>query len=358
MDGVRAGSGQARRPRREASIDDVARRAGVSGQTVSRVANGRDNVGAATRERVLAAMSELGYRPNSAARALRSGQFRSIGVIVFTLTSYGNLRTLEAVAAAATERRYTITLMPLTHPTHADVSAALDRLGEQAVDGVVVIIESHLLGTAEAQLRRGTPVVVVDSRAADRSAVVDTDQFTGARLATEHLLELGHDTVCHVAGPRDSYSAELRLRGWRETLLAHGRPVPEPVHGDWYSDSGYTAGRKFAEEPQLSAVFAANDQMALGVLRALTEARRRVPEDVSVVGFDDMPEARNFIPPLTTVHQDFAAVGRTAVHALVQEIEGGAPAEYTEIAPRLMVRGSTGRPAGHRQDPSAPASGG
>lgn len=358
MEGVPAESGQPRQRRREASIDDVARRAGVSGQTVSRVANGRDNVGAATRERVLTAMKELGYRPNSAARALRSGQFRSIGVIVFTMASYGNLRTLEAVAAAAAERRYTITLMPLTRPTHADVSDALDRQGEQAVDGVVVLIESNLTGTAEAQLHRGAPVVVVDSRAAGRSAVVDTDQFMGARLATEHLLELGHDTVRHVAGPRDSYSAGLRLRGWRETLLAHGRPVPEPVHGDWYSDSGYDAGRRFAADPELSAVFAANDQMALGVLRALSEAHRRVPEDVSVVGFDDMPEARNFIPPLTTVHQDFAAVGRTAVDALVQEIEGGRTAESTEIAPRLMVRGSTGRPSGHRQETSGPVPGG
>ncbi|MFE9725850.1 LacI family DNA-binding transcriptional regulator [Streptomyces sp. NPDC005794] len=358
MNGVEAESGQTRQRRRDASIEDVARRAGVSGQTVSRVANGRSNVGAETRQRVLAAMSELGYRPNSAARALRSGQFHSIGVIVFTLTSYGNLRTLEAVAAAATERRYTITLMPLTHPTHADVSVALDRLGEQAVDGVILLIESHLIGSAEARLHRDIPVVVVDSRVADRSAVVDTDQFAGARLATEHLLELGHETVWHVAGPQDSYSADLRLRGWRETLLAHGRPVPEPIHGDWYSDSGYAAGRRLAAEPGLTAVFAANDQMALGLLRALTEAHRRVPQDVSVAGFDDMPEARNFIPPLTTVHQDFTAIGRTAVQALVQEIEGGAPAEYKEIAPRLAVRDSTGRPAGPRPAPPAPVSGG
>ncbi|MFF0072516.1 LacI family DNA-binding transcriptional regulator [Streptomyces sp. NPDC005494] len=348
MDGVEAESGPVRPRRRDASIDDVARHAGVSGQTVSRVANGRSNVGAATRERVLASMRELGYRPNSAARALRSGQFRSIGVIVFTLTSYGNLRTLEAVAAAATERRYTITLMPLERPTHADVDVALDRLGEQAVDGVIVLIESHLIGAAEAQLRRGIPVVTVDARVAGHSPVVDTDQVAGARLATEHLLGLGHETVWHVAGPRDSDSAGLRLRGWRETLRAHGRPVPPPLHGDWYSDSGYAAGRRLAAEPGVTAVFAANDQMALGVLRALTEARLRIPEDVSVAGFDDMPEAGNFIPPLTTVHQDFAAIGRTAVRALVQEIEGGPPAEHRGIGPRLTVRSSTTGPAAHR----------
>ncbi|MFE5239679.1 MULTISPECIES: LacI family DNA-binding transcriptional regulator [unclassified Streptomyces] len=354
MDSARADSGQARQRRREASIDDVARRAGVSGQTVSRVANGRSNVGAATRERVLEAMRELGYRPNSAARALRSGQFRSIGVIVFTLTSYGNLRTLEAVAAAATERRYTITLMPLEHPTHADVSVALDRLGEQAVDGVIVLIESRLTGGAEARLRRGVPVVTVDSRVARHSPVVDTDQLAGARLATEHLLGLGHETVWHVAGPRDSDSAGLRLRGWRETLRAHGRRVPEVLHGDWYADSGYAAGRRLAAEPGVTAVFAANDQMALGVLRALTEAGLRIPADVSVAGFDDMPEARNFIPPLTTVHQDFAAIGRTAVDALVQEIEGGPPAAYTGVAPRLTVRSSTAGPATHRPEGAGP----
>ncbi|MFE3519769.1 LacI family DNA-binding transcriptional regulator [Streptomyces sp. NPDC059166] len=338
-------SGEHRPRRREASIDDVARLAGVSGQTVSRVANGHSNVGAATRERVLTAMRELGYRPNTAARALRSGRFRNIGVVVFTLASYGNLRTLEAVAAAATERRYTLTLMPLARPTDAEVNAALDRLGEQAVDGVIMLLESRQGEAAQERLPHGVPVVVVDSRAVDRSAVVDTDQYEGARLVTRHLLGLGHPTVRHVAGPQDSHSALLRMRGWRDTLLAHRRPVPEPIHGDWYSDSGYTAGRTLASEPGLTAVFAANDQMALGVLRALAEAGRRVPEDVSVAGFDDMPEARNFIPPLTTVHQDFTAVGRTAVEALVQEIEGGPPAHYKEIAPRLVVRDSTCRAA-------------
>ncbi|MFG2926256.1 LacI family DNA-binding transcriptional regulator [Streptomyces sp. NPDC048305] len=325
----------------------MARLAGVSGQTVSRVANGRTNVGAATRERVLTAMRELGYRPNTAARALRSGKFRNIGVVVFTLASYGNLRTLEAVAAAATERRYTLTLTPLARPTEAEVSAALDRLGEQAVDGVIMLVESRQGGGVEERTLRDIPVVVVDSRAVHRSAAVDTDQYEGARLVTEHLLQLGHPTVAHLAGPRDSHSARLRLEGWRDTLLAHRCGVPEPIHGDWYSDSGYSAGRMLAAEPELTAVFAANDQMALGVLRALAEAGRRVPEDVSVAGFDDMPEARNFIPPLTTVHQDFTSVGRTAVEALVQEIEGGPPAHYQEIAPRLVVRDSTAPAAAH-----------
>ena len=345
MSGQPYGAGELTARRRETSMADVARVAGVSGQTVSRVANGHSSVRAATREKVLAVMRELDYRPNSAARALRSGRFRSLGVIVFTLSSFGNRRTLESITVAATEQRYTVTLMPLTRPTHSDVLAALDRLGEQAVDGVIVLIESHLLDAVGAKLPHGIPLVVVDSRVADRLPVVDTDQFQGARLATEHLLTLGHDTVWHVAGPADSSSAALRLRGWRETLTAHGRPVPEPLRGDWNADSGHAAGEALAQQPGVTAVFTANDQMALGALRALAEAGRRVPRDVSVVGFDDMEEARNFLPSLTTVHQDFDVIGRTAVQALLQDIEGGPPVAYTGVAPRLVVRDSTAPPA-------------
>lgn len=327
---------------RRASMADVARAAGVSGQTVSRVVNGRTNVDEATRRRVLDAMAEIGYRPNSAARALRSGQFRTIGVIMFTLSSFGNMRTLDAIATAASQAGYSITLLPVAHPTQGEVTGALDRLSEQAVDGIIILIEAHLLDQADIVLPPGLPVVVVDSSAEHPYPMIDTDQAEGARLATEHLLELGHPTVWHISGPAYAYSAEKRLESWRRTLERHGAPVPPPLEGDWSAESGHRRGAELAQNPAVTAIFAANDQMALGAIRALHEAGRRVPEDVSVVGFDDMEESANFWPPLTTIHQNFAEVGTRSLAALVDEIEGRETSAGHAIATRLVRRASSG----------------
>ncbi|GLI26394.1 LacI family transcriptional regulator [Agromyces rhizosphaerae] len=330
--------------RRGVSMADVAREANVSGQTVSRVANGRENVDPETRARVLAAMHRLGYRPNSAARALRSGRFHSIGVIMFTLSSFGNMRTLDAVASAAADAGYSITLIPVSHRTGGEVSEAVDRLSEEAVDGVIMVVEAHLLDEREIDLPAGLPVVVVDSNARDRFPVVDTDQAHGARLATRHLLDLGHRTVHHVAGPESSFSAMHRREAWERELRMAGAPVP-PVHvGDWTSESGHEIGRALASDPDVTAVFAANDQMALGVLRAMHEAGRAVPAEVSVVGFDDMEEARSFWPPLTTVRQFFGEVGRRSVEALIREVEEGELHGVELVPTELVVRESTAPP--------------
>ena len=323
---------------------DVAQEAGVSGQTVSRVANGHSNVDADTRARVLAAMQQLGYRPNSAARALRSGRFRSIGVIIFTLSTVGNMRTLEGITVAAAPAGYSITLMPVAHKTQDEVSSAFSRLSEQAVDGVIIVIEAHLIDETTFELPSGLPVVVVDSTARDRFPVVDTDQGQGARLATDHLLDLGHQTVWHVSGPPESYSAERRRDAWEATLLEHGAPVPPVLIGDWTTGSGYAHGLELARDPAVTAIFAANDQMALGVLRALHEVGRRVPEDVSVVGFDDMEEAESFWPPLTTVHQSFGTVGSRSVEALLEQVEGGTAHHDVLVGTELVVRASTAAP--------------
>jgi DNA-binding LacI/PurR family transcriptional regulator len=333
------------RRRRGASMADVARLAGVSGQTVSRVANGRRNVDEATRDRVLAAMREVGYRPNSAARALRNGQFRSIGVIAFELSSFGNTRTLDAIAAAATSSGYAVNLIPVLDGTPYDLSGAFDRLGEQAVDGVIILIEAHRLDEADVQMPDGMPVVVIDSNADLDYPVVDTDQAQGSRLATEHLLDLGHRTVWHLGGPEDSYAASRRLRSWRQTLTDHGCPVPPVLTGDWSAGSGYEAGRQLAADPDVTAVFAANDQMALGLLRALHEAGRAVPGDVSVVGFDDMEEAAQFWPPLTTIRQFFPEVARRSVDALIEGIRTGEHHHQpVAVGTELVVRASTAPP--------------
>ncbi|MER7728105.1 LacI family DNA-binding transcriptional regulator [Streptomyces sp. NPDC096323] len=330
---------------------DVAEAAGVSAQTVSRVANGSTGVVESTRQQVLAAMRRLGYRPNSAARALKRGEFRTLGVILSNLSTIGNMRTLEAVVSSAALAGYATTLMPVSVPTQDAVQGAFTRLDELTVDGVVIIMEVHLLDTATVALPPHAPVVVVDSHAHDRYTVVDSDQAGGAAAAVRHLLALGHETVRHVAGPEGSFSAERRVERWRSVLAEAGRAVPEPLRGDWTAESGYRAGRRIAADPDCTAVFVANDQMALGVLRALHEAGRRVPDDISVVGFDDIPEAASFIPPLTTVRQDFAGVGQRGVEDLLRQIRNEKPARSTTLVPtRLIVRRSTAPPPGPRDN--------
>lgn len=294
------------------SMAMVAARAGVSGQTVSRVVNDSPRVDPATRTRVEKAMAELGYRPHRAARALRTGRSQTIGLVVTTLATVGNSRMLQATTEAAAERGYALTVVTAS----GSVADAFERLAEQEVDGAIVLNE------ASAQVRGHPPglrLVVVDAPAGSEFTAVHSDHAGGAAAATAHLLALGHETVHHVAGPADSFAAAERERGWRETLAAAGREAPPAVRGDWSAESGFAAGESVSTA---SAVFCANDQMALGLIRALSEAGRRIPEDVSVIGFDDVPDAANYRPPLTTIRQDFAALAHRAVGALVADIEG------------------------------------
>ncbi|MFB7185529.1 LacI family DNA-binding transcriptional regulator [Streptomyces sp. NPDC056230] len=325
---------------------DVAQLAGVSSQTVSRVSNGYAGVTEETRQQVLSAMQELGYRPNSAARALKSGEFRTLGVITFSLSTTGNVRTLEAIATSAAAEGYAVTLLPVAVPTQDEVRGAFSRLEELAVDAVIVIMEVHLLDAATINLPPHVQVVVADSDAGEHYTVVDTDQTGGTRTAVQHLLGLGHDTVWHLAGPKGSYAAQRRTDAWQATLTHVGRRVPPLVRGDWSAESGYRAGLELAAREDCTAVFAANDQMALGLLRALHERDRRVPEDISVVGFDDIPEASSFLPPLTTLHQDFAEVGRLCVQAVLRKMRHDGPTHGTTLVPtRLVIRESTAPPA-------------
>lgn len=317
------------------SMAMVASRAGVSGQTVSRVVNDSPRVDPATRERVEQAMAELGYRPHRAARALRTGRSQTIGLVVTTLATVGNSRMLQATAEAAAERGYALTLVTAGE----SVADAFERLAEQEVDGAIVLNEASALVPA-AQRPPGLRLVVVDAPAAADLAVVHSDHVGGAAAATAHLLSLGHETVHHLAGPTDSFAASERERGWRETLVAAGIEPPAIVRGDWSAEAGYAAGDALAAA---SAVFCANDQMALGLLRALAEAGRRVPGDVSVIGFDDVPDAANYRPPLTTIRQDFTALAHRAVDLLVAEIEGTPEGEASAVVPTRLVERASAR---------------
>lgn len=328
-----------------ASIADVAALAGLSAQTVSRVSTGATNVRPQTRERVLVAMAQLGYAPNVAARALKSGSFATIGVIAHQLARTGESHTVQALVDAANDAGYTVALIDLQSPTSQDVSVAVNRLSHQAIDGLVVI-GAETTAPATISLPPRLPVVVSDARFVGDHPAVAGDDAGGTTLAVHHLLGLGHRTVHHIAGPRGSVPAELRLDAWRTALRTAGREVPEPFQGDWTAASGYRAGRRAAADPTVTAVFCGNDEMAAGLYRALSEAGRSVPEDVSVVGFDDIPLAEYFTPSLTTVAQDFEAIARRLVDLLLQQIrEGAALKEVHSLVPtEFVVRASTAPP--------------
>lgn len=273
------------------------------------------------------------------------GEFRTIGVLLFTLATTGNMRTLEAIATSAAQAGYAITLIPVQAHPQDEVKGAFTRLGELAVDAIVVVMEVHLLDSGTVRLPPGVPVVVVDSNAGEQYAVVDTDQADGARQAVEHLLDLGHRTVWHVAGPEDSFAAGGRAAAWEATLRSRGCEVPGVLRGDWSALSGYRAGLRLADDATCTAVFSANDQMALGLLSAFHERGLVVPDDVSVVGFDDLPDTNAYSPPLTTVHQDFAEVGRRCVELVVRQIGAGRSLPgRTLVGSRLVVRQSAAPP--------------
>jgi DNA-binding LacI/PurR family transcriptional regulator len=323
---------------------DVAVVAGVSHMTVSRVLNDPDSVKQETRDRVQAAMRSLGYRPNTVARALATGRTRRIGVLALATSLYGPTSTLLSIETAARLAGYHLDIVRLPSVTRRSIAEAADGLQGRGVDGIIGITPHTWAPSALQSAVSGLPLVAVEG-AAGRLPTVAVDQEKGAALATEHLLALGHATVWHVAGPRDWLEAKARAKAWRETLQRAGRPVPPVLPGGWGVRSGYTAGRLLAAERDRTAVFVANDQMALGVLRALREAGIQVPGRVSVVGFDDVPEAAYFCPPLTTVRQDFDEVGLLALKLLLEQMASRPGEErHVVVEPRLVVRQTTAPP--------------
>jgi DNA-binding LacI/PurR family transcriptional regulator len=324
---------------------DVARVAGVSHQTVSRVINDADHVRPETRERVLRAMVELDYRPNPVARALVTGRSRTLGVVSFDTTLYGPASTLFGIERAAHAEGYFVSIVSVRSLDRSSVLDAVERLRAQGVDGILIITPQELAAEAVLHVPADLAVVAVEAGPTEEVPVVAVDQFAGARAATRHLLELGHRTVWHVAGPGDWLEARQRIDGWAAALEEAGADAPPLLSGDWSARSGYELGRRLATVRDVTAIFAANDQMALGVLRALNEAGRAVPAELSIVGFDDIPEAQFFTPPLTTVRQDFNEMGRQSLMLLLGEI--AAPHRSSSrvvVEAELRIRESTAPP--------------
>ena len=327
-------------------MHDVARLARVSHQTVSRVLNDHPHVRPATKERVQLAIAELGYRRNAAARSLVTRRSGVIGLLTPRTELYGPTSSMVAVEVAAREAGFFVSLASVADTSAAALGAAVEHFKDQAAEAVVLIAPEFEWLTAARIVATDIPVVTMcaDSGATRPSLVgVAMDNRAGARMVTEHLVELGHRSVAFVAGPATSSEAKARWSSWRDVMAAAGLAADRCYAGDWSSSSGYEAGARLVGDGPPTAVFAANDQMALGVIAALTEAGLRVPGDVSVAGFDDVPDAAYFTPSLTTVHQDFGALASRCV-AVLERILRGEPARGARIRPELVVRASTAPP--------------
>ncbi|MEW5812188.1 MAG: LacI family DNA-binding transcriptional regulator [Actinomycetota bacterium] len=322
---------------------DVARLAGVSHQTVSRVINGSSSIRPATKARVEQAIEELGYRPNTAARALVTRRSGIIGIVGTNSALFGPSSIQRSVQEAARAAGYFSSLVPLETVTLETLRDALDHLTRQSVEAIVMIAAQEdaleVVHSAHADL----PLVVVEGDLSGRGLSVGVDQIGGAHQATAHLIDLGHTAIEHVAGPLNWTEAKGRQTGYEQAMRDAGLTPREPWEGDWTPARGYEIGRELARTKDVSAVFVANDQMAIGVLHALAEAGLAVPNDISVVGFDDIPEAGFLIPALTTIRQDFQAIGRRAIDLVMATLEGSST-NVPLLPPELIVRASTAPP--------------
>ena len=329
---------------------DVAREAGVSHITVSRVINGHPSVRPETRTRVEAAIQKLGYRRNSVARALKSRRSSTIGVVIVGSELFELPRILLGVETAAKTAGYWVSLASRQgESTSADLVETLRRLTDQSVEAIAVVTDRPVAVEALSGLSFEVPVAVVMSGSVAHPdlSFVEVDQELGARLAVRHLLGLGHRDIAHLTGALRTFDARARVEGWRAELDAAGAEGAL-LEGDFTAESGFRLAHRLcdADAGPPTAVFAGNDLMAMGVLAAFAERGVRVPQDVSLVGFDDMKGADYLVPALTTVRQDFAHLGRSAIEQLVRML-GGEGAERRSITPELVVRQSTAVPRTH-----------
>ncbi len=332
----------AQKPNRPPAMTDVAALAGVSHQTVSRVLNKKDDVRPETRKRVLAAIDELGYRRNETARALATRRSNIIGLITTAHVNYGPAQTLFGVELAARDGGYFVAVAALDEFTEEGLSEALDMLLGLGVAGIVVIAPVQEVAAGLGRVSLNVPIVVVSSAwtpGDSKITRVGIDQHQGATLAVDHLIKSGAKTIAHIAGPKNWFDATERQRGWESALENSSAERGVLLRGDWTADSGYALAKEIMAGELPDAIFVSNDQMALGALYALKEGGVAVPEKVRVVGFDNEPGTAFFSPPLTTVQQDFDAVGREAIKTVAALVDGHTVRDR-QTTPELIVRES------------------
>lgn len=322
---------------------DVAELAGVSYQTVSRVINNQPYVSDDARQRVLKAIDTLGYRPSKAATTLRSRLSKTIAIILYGSWFPGPVQVALNVEMAAKTSGFDVILANVTE-TEEQVIQALQHVKDWNVDGVVMIIPADGLRIEEIQrICEDIPVVHIESQPSPRLPSISLDDPYGTQMVVEHLIALGHTQFCEISGPMNWYSAQLRHQACIETLQKHGIEQPIHIEGNWSTPGGYQATRRLLEQGHIfSAVIAANDSMALGAYRALHQAGLSVPQDVSVVGFDDILEAAYFTPPLTTVSHDYIQLGAMGFEYLLHLMDDPETViEQKLVRPKLILRDST-----------------
>lgn len=329
------------------TIYDVARAANVSSQTVSRYFNGFQGMRPGTREKVENAARLLNYRPNLTARALSTNRSQRLGALAHELGEVGGGRVVEAASDSAGRAGYLLDIISLDVRNPQSIERAVTLIDQHELAGVVAFAPTEALIATFDAIEFAVPVIVDFDDDDSRSGTPSSSDGAMQSVIVNHLIELGHTRIAYVAGPEGWISARNRLLGLRRALAVLQLTPVKIIYGDWSAASGYHAGLQLANSPEFTAVVVANDQMALGVMRALRDAGRKVPDDISVVGFDDIPEAQFFSPSLTTVRQDFAAHGRDAITRLIRRIEGGDDSRLARTGTHeLIPRESTSKARG------------
>lgn len=331
------------KPKRRPTLRDVAREADVSYQTVSRVINNNVNVSPSTRHRVLKAIEALDFHPNRAAQMLQTEKSHTIEVV---MPYFGFNRVLYDMARITHERGYHFIISAIDN---AEFASTLESANSRFIDGLILIPLIPIVDDYEAllALTHGIPFVQIGARLGVNLPSVIYDHAKGARLATQHLIDLGHRQIAEISGPLLNYDAYDRHEGWLATLSDNEIEPGPHVEGDFTIEGGYLAMARLLDEgAAFTAVFVGNDSMALGVQTALHQRGLRVPDDISVVGFDDVPESAHLVPKLTTIRQDFQLLGQLAVEYIIDLIEKpDTPIYQRVLPPKLIVREST-RPVG------------
>ena len=326
---------------KKANIYDVAERAGVSHQTVSRVLNNHTSLKPATREKVEKAISELQYRPNQAARQLVTSQSRIIGILIVSAELYGPWAILNAMEQEARKEGYSVISISVLLDSPDSWQEGIDQLRNLNIDGAITIALPNALVKEVEKSFIGATIVIVDAEPGKKFDAVNLDNELGGALATRHLIELGHTEILHITGPVDGYEGAMRRKGY-ESAMADAKLKADVIQGDWSPSTGYEIGNRILSRKKYpSAIFTANDQLALGVMKALREAKIRVPEDVSIVGFDNVPEAAYFSPSLTTISQKFDQLGNLAINLMLSQLKEPGKRQTLMISPELISREST-----------------
>jgi DNA-binding LacI/PurR family transcriptional regulator len=326
---------------KKANIYDVAKRAGVSHQTVSRVLNNHPNLKASTREKVEEAIRALHYRPSQAARQLVTSQSKLIGILLTESDLYGPSSILNAMEHEARSAGYSVLSISISADDPESWKDGVEQLRILDIDGLVTIALPKALVDKIAKSLPNVTFVVIDTEPSDDFDVINIDNVHGAKLAIDYLVELGHTAITHVTGPVDAYEAQMRKHGY-ELAMKKAKLKTEIIEGDWSIEAGYRIGKELTARKVLpTAIFCANDHLVLGVLKALHQSEIRVPEDICLIGFDNIPESAYFSPSLTTVKQDFNSVGRNAMSKVLSQLKESASRETIMIEPELLIREST-----------------